>query len=63
MKKNKNYLQIINDIEKIRSKNNINWMKILKIAFKHSPRETANVMSNIYNSDNKISKLVKKLTN
>ena len=63
MKKNKNYIQIINDIEKIRSKNNINWMQILKIAFKHSPQETANVMSNIYNSDNKISKLVKKLTN
>tara|TARA_B100000579_G_C22780496_1_gene829005 strand:+ start:843 stop:1034 length:192 start_codon:yes stop_codon:yes gene_type:complete len=62
MKKNKNYIKIINDIEKIRSKNNINWMKILKIAFKHSPEETANVMSNIYNSDNKISKLVKKLT-
>ena len=62
MKKNKNYKKIINDIEKIRSKNNINWMKILKIAFKHSPEETANVMSNIYNSDNKISKLVKKLT-
>ena len=62
MKKNKNYIKIINDIEKIRSKNNINWMKILKIAFKNSPQETAKVMSNIYNSDNKISKLVKKLT-
>ena len=62
MKKNKNYIKIINDIEKIRSKNNINWMKILKIAFKYSPNETAKVMSNIYNSDNKISKLVKKLT-
>ena len=62
MKKNKNYIKNINDIEKIRSKNNINWMKILKIAFKNSPQETAKVMSNIYNSDNKISKLVKKLT-
>ena len=60
--KKKNYIKIINDIEKIRSKNNINWMKILKIAFKNSPDQTAKVMSSIYNSDNKISKLVKKLT-
>tara|TARA_B100000989_G_scaffold150416_1_gene112147 strand:- start:1734 stop:1922 length:189 start_codon:yes stop_codon:yes gene_type:complete len=60
--KKKNYIQIINDIEKIRSKNNINWMKILKIAFKNSPDQTAKVMSSIYNSDNEISKLVKKLT-
>ena len=63
MKKNKNYQKIISQIEKIRAKNNTSWMQILKIAFKHSPQETANVMSNIYNSDNKISKLVKKLTN
>ena len=62
MKKNR-YQLTIDKVEKIRSKNNINWMQILKIAFKHSPQETANVMSNIYNSDNKISKLVKKLTN
>ena len=58
----KNYNKIINQIQKIRSKNNINWMKILKIAFKNSPDQTAKVMSSIYNSDNKISKLVKKLT-
>ena len=35
-------------IEKIRQKNNGNWMEILKIAFKHSPQTTAKVMQNIY---------------
>ena len=66
MKKNNNkeryYLKIINDIQKIRSKNNGNWMDILRIAFKHSPKETAKVMRNIYSDDSSISKLVKKLT-
>jgi hypothetical protein len=63
MKKNKknNYLKIINSISNIRSKNNLNWMDILKIAFKYSPSETSKVMKNIYYHDKKISELVKKL--
>ena len=62
-KSNKYYLDLITKIEKIRQKNNGNWMDILKIAFKHSPQETAKVMRNIYSDDNQVSKLVKKLTN
>ncbi len=64
MKKNqkrKNFNKIINDIEKIRKKNNSNWMDILRVAFKFSPKETAKIMSQIYQQDNKISKLSKKL--
>ncbi len=63
MDKNKSnyYQKIINDIEKIRKKNNSNWMDILRIAFKHSPSETADVMANIYKEDKKISDLAKKL--
>ena len=30
--KNNNYLKIISQIEKIRSKNNVNWMNILRLA-------------------------------
>lgn len=67
MKKNNNkeryYLKIINDIQKIRSKNNGNWMDILRIAFKHSPEEAAKSMARIYEDDQKISKLAKKLSN
>ena len=62
-KSDKYYLDLITKIEKIRQKNNGNWMDILKIAFKHSPQETAKVMRNIYSDDNQVSKLVKKLTN
>ena len=55
------YLKIINKIENIRKKNNVNWMNILRIAFKYSPKATAKVMSKIYTDDQKISSLVKKL--
>ena len=60
-KKKKSYNNIIDQIEKIRSKNNTNWMDILRIAFEHSPKEAAKVMSEIYNEDQKISLLAKKL--
>ena len=56
------YLKLINQIEKIRKKNNSNWMDLLKVAFKHSPKETAKIMSKIYLDDQKISYLVKKLS-
>ena len=54
---------IINKIQKIRSKNNVSWMQILKIAFKHSPDETAKVLSKIYLDDKRINILAKKLLN
>jgi hypothetical protein len=57
-----NYLKIINQIENIRKKNNVNWMNILRIAFKYNPKETAKVMSRIYSDDKRIGALVKKLT-
>jgi hypothetical protein len=57
----KNYLKIISQIENIRKKNNINWMNILRIAFKDSPKATAKIMSKIYSDDKRIGTLVKKL--
>ena len=65
MKKNekkKNYLKIISQIENIRKKNNVNWMNILRIAFKNNPKATAKTMSQIYLDDKKIGRLVRKLT-
>ena len=60
--KSKNYLRIISQIENIRKKNNVNWMNILRIAFKCDPKATAMVMSKIYSDDKRIGTLVKKLT-
>ena len=62
IKKNINYLKIISKIEKIRKKNNVNWMDILRIAFKYNPKLTAKVMSKIYSDDKRIGTLIKKLT-
>ena len=58
----KNYLKIINNIEKIRRKNNKNWMDILKLAFSAEPKKTAKIFSRIYKEDKLISKLARKLT-
>lgn len=52
---------LINQIEKIRSKNNTNWMDILRLGFKHDPKKASKIMSQIYLDDQKISKIVKKL--
>ena len=51
----------INQIEKIRSKNNTNWMDILRLGFKHDPKKASKIMSQIYLDDQNISKIVKKL--
>ena len=61
MKTKKYYLSIIKKIEKIRKKNNVNWMNLLRLAFIESPKKTAIIMSKIYQDDSQISKLVKKL--
>ena len=59
----KNYNKIINQIQKIRSKNNVNWMNILKLAFDLDPKKTSIIMKKINYDDKKISKLLSKLSN
>ena len=62
MKKKKiNYNKIFKNIEKIRSKNNKNWIDILRLAFKHSPNEAKKIFKQIVNKDKKLIKLAKDL--
>lgn len=56
------YIKIINQIEKVRKKNNTNWMDILRVAYSYAPKKTAMIMARIYADDSKISNLAKKLT-
>ena len=56
-------LEIIDDIQNIRKKNNVNWMDILRIAFKHAPEETREVFKRITSDDNKINELSIELSN
>ena len=59
-RKIKHYLKVIDKIEKTRSKNNFNWMNILRIALQNAPEETLKVMKKINTSDTKILNLNKK---
>tara|TARA_B100000315_G_C14396338_1_gene504382 strand:- start:594 stop:797 length:204 start_codon:yes stop_codon:yes gene_type:complete len=58
----KHYLTIIDEIEKVRTKNNMNWMDILRLVFTHAPEEAKELMKKIDHEDNRISDLVKKLS-
>ena len=51
------YLDFIDEIEKVRSKNNINWMDVLRLSLKHAPNETIKLMKQINKKDKKISNL------
>ena len=61
MKKNKKSISIINQIQNIRTKNNKNWMNLLKLAFKRDPKSASKILSKITNLDKKISSLTSKL--
>jgi hypothetical protein len=55
------YEKIIDKIEKIRGKNNSNWMNILRLAFRHNPKRAAEIMAKIYVDDSRIGKITKQL--
>ena len=57
----RNNNNIINSIEKIRSKNNKNWMDIMRLSFKFAPKQSARLVKRINEQDKKISELLKKL--
>ena len=62
MTTNNKYLLTISQIEKIRSKNNVNWMNILKLAFKLDPTNASKIMKKVNYDDKKISKLLSELS-
>tara|TARA_B100000900_G_scaffold414473_1_gene441210 strand:- start:5612 stop:5806 length:195 start_codon:yes stop_codon:yes gene_type:complete len=61
MKKDRFY-KIIDQIEKCRTKNNVNWMNVLRLAYSKAPKEAVKIFTAIYKDDKKISNLAKKLT-
>ena len=60
-KKIKKGLMLINKIQKIRSKNNKNWMDLLRLSLKLDFRTTAKILKDIVSDDKKISDLAKKI--
>ena len=61
MKNNKTN-QIFKKIENVRSKNNKNWMNILRIAYDSKPKETVAVLNRILSSDQKLIRLARNLS-
>ena len=53
----KHYLEIIDEIEKIRTRNNVNWMNILRLAIRHAPDEAIELLKNVNCEDERISEL------
>jgi hypothetical protein len=53
--------KLIDQIQQIRKKNNVNWMDILRIAFESSPDKTKKVFKNIFIDDKSINAISKKL--
>ena len=56
-------LEIIDEVEKVRTKNNVNWMDILRLAFKHAPEDARKLMGKVNKHDKKISNLLRELSN
>ena len=64
MKKNekiKKGLKLINQIQKIRSKNNKNWMDLLRLSLKLDFKTTSKILKDIVSDDKKIYNLAKKI--
>ena len=61
MIKYKKSLRMVNKIQKIRAKNNKNWMDLLRLSLKLDYKATSNILSEIYKDDKKITALIKKL--
>jgi hypothetical protein len=65
MKKNKKKLEIglnyVNQIQKIRSNNNKNWMDLLRLSLKLDFKTTSKILKEICKDDRRISSIAKKI--
>ena len=65
MKKNLNKikegLKLVQKIQKIRSKNNKNWMDLLRLSLKLDFNSTSKILKEICKDDSRISSLAKKI--
>ena len=62
-KKIKKGLKFIEQIQKIRSKNNKNWMDLLRLSLTLDFKKTSKILKDIVSDDKKISTLAKKIYN
>ena len=53
---------LIDKIESVRTRNNVNWMNLMRLAFKMAPHEAEKIFQSINQDDNSIAELLKILT-
>lgn len=53
---------IINAVERARRENNRNWMRLLRLALTHAPKEARATLKKINAKDREISRLLRRLT-
>ena len=63
IKKIKQGLKLVNQIQHVRSKNNRNWMDLLKLSLKLDFKKTSKIIKEICKEDKKISNLAEKIYN
>ena len=54
-------MKLVTQIQKIRFKNNKNWMDLLKLSLQLDYRKTSKILKDIVSDDKKISNLAKKI--
>ena len=54
-------MSLVDQIQAVRTRNNVNWMDLLRIALTHAPDETKAVLRQINSDDGSISELLKEL--
>jgi len=61
MNKKLSDFEIIDKIQNIRSKNNVNWMDILRLSFREAPEEARQLMAKVNQHDAEIAALLTQL--
>jgi hypothetical protein len=56
-------LKLIDQIQKVRSKNNKNWMDLLRLSLTLDFKKTSKILKDIVSDDKRISALAKKIYN
>ena len=60
-KKIEYYLKFIDEIEKVRTRNNVNWMDILRLAIRNAPEDAIDLLKKVNSEDERISELFNKI--
>ena len=55
-------MKVIKAIEKVRARNNKNWMNLYRLAFAKAPKDAIAIIKKILKRDQEVNELVKKLS-